>query len=42
VEGKTQYYIDTDLCLDHRACVAVCPVAAIEPGVGSSGGEESE
>ena len=31
LEGKTQFYIDSDICADHQACVAVCPVNAIEP-----------
>jgi ferredoxin len=31
LEGQTQFYIDTDTCLDHKACVAVCPVKAIGP-----------
>ena len=31
LEGGTQFYIDTDICRDHKACVAVCPVKAIEP-----------
>ena len=31
LEGKTQYYIDADTCMDHKACVVVCPVNAIEP-----------
>ena len=30
LEGKTQYYIDADTCMDHKACVVVCPVNAIE------------
>ena len=29
IEGKNQYYIDTDTCADHAACVNVCPVDAI-------------
>jgi ferredoxin len=33
VEGLKQYYIDTDTCSDHAACVAVCPVDAIHPQV---------
>ncbi len=33
MEGKTQFYIDTDTCLDHRTCVTVCPVEAISPAV---------
>ncbi len=31
VEGKTQFYIDADTCASHAACVAVCPVEAIQP-----------
>jgi ferredoxin len=30
IEGATQYYIDADTCADHRSCVAVCPVDAIQ------------
>ena len=30
IEGKAQYLIDTDTCADHAACVAVCPVNAIQ------------
>jgi NAD-dependent dihydropyrimidine dehydrogenase PreA subunit len=29
VEGKEQFYIDSDTCADHMACVSVCPVEAI-------------
>ena len=29
IEGKNQYYIDTDTCADNAACVNVCPVDAI-------------
>ena len=29
--GQTQYYIDTDTCMDHGACAKVCPVNAIAP-----------
>ncbi|GAA0493116.1 4Fe-4S dicluster domain-containing protein [Virgibacillus sp. MSP4-1] len=28
-EGKDQFYIDPDICIDCGACVAVCPVDAI-------------
>ncbi|MED1204441.1 indolepyruvate ferredoxin oxidoreductase subunit alpha [Heyndrickxia acidicola] len=28
-EGKDQYYIDPDICIDCGACQAVCPVDAI-------------
>lgn len=28
-EGKKQYYIDPDLCIDCGACVITCPVEAI-------------
>ena len=31
LEGKEQYHIDVDTCLDHAACVNVCPVDAIKP-----------
>jgi ferredoxin len=31
LEGNTQFYIDADICADHKACVAVCPVDAIHP-----------
>jgi len=30
IEGKDQYYIDSDVCDEHASCVAVCPVDAIE------------
>jgi ferredoxin len=29
VEGKEQFFIDTDTCMDHATCVTVCPVDAI-------------
>lgn len=29
LEGPEQFIIDADTCLDHAACVAVCPVNAI-------------
>ncbi|WP_138420317.1 indolepyruvate ferredoxin oxidoreductase subunit alpha [Aquibacillus sediminis] len=29
-EGKDQFYIDPDICIDCGACKAVCPVDAIE------------
>jgi ferredoxin len=28
-EGKDQYFIDPDICIDCGACVVVCPVDAI-------------
>ncbi|MRG85712.1 indolepyruvate ferredoxin oxidoreductase subunit alpha [Salinibacillus xinjiangensis] len=28
-EGKDQFYIDPDICIDCGACEAVCPVDAI-------------
>lgn len=28
-EGKDQFYIDPDVCINCGACVSVCPVAAI-------------
>ncbi|SET47786.1 4Fe-4S binding domain-containing protein [Salinibacillus kushneri] len=28
-EGKDQFYIDPDICIDCGACVSVCPVDAI-------------
>ncbi|SDO57525.1 indolepyruvate ferredoxin oxidoreductase subunit alpha [Alkalicoccus daliensis] len=28
-EGKAQFYIDPDVCIDCGACVVVCPVDAI-------------
>jgi ferredoxin len=28
-EGKDQFYIDPDICIDCGACQAVCPVDAI-------------
>ncbi|GEK59122.1 MULTISPECIES: DUF362 domain-containing protein [Marinococcus] len=28
-EGKEQFYIDPDVCIDCGACVVVCPVEAI-------------
>ncbi len=28
-EGKDQFYINPDICIDCGACVAVCPVDAI-------------
>jgi ferredoxin len=31
VEGKAQFYIDRDTCMDHATCVSVCPVDAISP-----------
>lgn len=30
IEGLTHYVIDSDTCSEHQACVAVCPVNAIE------------
>lgn len=29
IEGKSQFYIDSDTCADHAACTNVCPVNAI-------------
>ena len=29
-EGKDQFYIDPDVCIDCGACKSVCPVSAIE------------
>ncbi|WP_017185669.1 indolepyruvate ferredoxin oxidoreductase subunit alpha [Alkalibacillus haloalkaliphilus] len=28
-EGKDQFYIDPDICINCGACVSVCPVGAI-------------
>lgn len=28
-EGKDQFYIDPDVCIDCGACAAVCPIDAI-------------
>ncbi len=36
VEGRTRYVIDTDLCDNHQACVAVCPVNAIVKFTGAT------
>lgn len=30
-DGKDQYYIDPDICIDCGACQPVCPVNAIYP-----------
>ncbi|MGK5085956.1 4Fe-4S dicluster domain-containing protein [Bdellovibrionota bacterium FG-2] len=29
IEGAEQFFIDSDTCADHLACVNVCPVDAI-------------
>jgi ferredoxin len=43
-EGKKQFFIDTDACADHKACVNVCPVDAIVKYEDTSrdGSEEEE
>src|SRR5690606_1597051 len=30
IEGKEKFLIDADTCAEHAACVAVCPVDAIQ------------
>jgi ferredoxin len=41
-EGKNQFFIDSDACADHRACVNVCPVNAIVQLVEHNRDEEEE
>jgi ferredoxin len=41
-EGKKQFFIDSDACADHRACVNVCPVDAIVRFQDSKASEEEE
>jgi NAD-dependent dihydropyrimidine dehydrogenase PreA subunit len=42
IEGKDRYVIDTDTCADHKLCVAVCPVEAIELRKSATHTEEEE
>ena len=41
IEGKNQYYIDSDTCADHGACVNVCPVEAIQSQPGRALGHKA-
>lgn len=46
VEGSERFVIDADTCMDHAACVNVCPVNAIVrrtgPAVTASSRDEEE